>query len=148
MYTLSIFIDPKKAFDTVSHTIRETWFRSYLTDRYQYMSISNIEPEKKKILCGLPKGGILVPQLFLYVINNMFEHLIFSNCILFADEMTIFIIGKSLRFLKLKIQCDLDKIAFWLLENGLSLNITKTKSMLITPKSTIHFESIDLKTEW
>ena len=83
------------------------------------------------------------PQLCLYIIN-MFEYLLFNNCILFADDTTIYVIGRNLKFLKAKLQSDLNNLAFWLLKYKLALNVNKTKSMLFCPKTTIIFEYIDL----
>ena len=83
------------------------------------------------------------PQLFLYIIN-MFDYLRFNNCILFADDTTIYVIGRNLKFLKAKLQSDLNNLAFWLLKYKLALHVNKTKSMLFCPKITIIFENIDL----
>ena len=78
-YTLDAFIDLSKAFDTVDHTIlirklemygikgtNLAWFRSYLTNRIQYISIAHdLETDIKNICCGVPQGSVLWPLLFL-----------------------------------------------------------------------------------
>ena len=121
------------------------WFKSYLTNRQQYISISNVTSRRQNIEYGVPQGGVLAPQLFFYVINSMFEFLRFSNCILFADDTTVYVTGRNIRFLKTKLQNDLNNIALWLMENGLVLNVKKTKSMLITPRNKVHFDQINPK---
>ena len=65
--TLTIFIDLKKAFDTVDHSIllkklesygfRNTaslWFKNYLSERKQYVSINGVDSEEVEIICGVP----------------------------------------------------------------------------------------------
>ena len=74
----------------------------------------------------------------------MYEHLRFSNCILFADDTTIYIIGRNLRFLICKLQADLDNLSLWLIQNKLVLNVQKTKCMLLTPRNTIIYENVKL----
>ena len=44
----------------------------------------------------------------------------------------------------MKLQADLQNLSVWLLNHKLALNVTKTKSMLITPKNTVHCEDINL----
>ena len=81
-YTLGVFIDLSKAFDTVDHTvlikklemygikgINLARFRNCLTNRIQYISITrNLEADTKNICCGVTQDSILGPLLFRYVV--------------------------------------------------------------------------------
>lgn len=65
LYTCGIFLDFSKAFDTVNHNILLkkmesygvrgiplSWFKSYLTNRKQYVAIGDIESTKQKMVCA------------------------------------------------------------------------------------------------
>ena len=69
--TLAIFIDLKKAFDTVDHSIllrkmehygirdvSNLWFKNYLDGREQFVSVNGIESEREQIVCGVPQGSV------------------------------------------------------------------------------------------
>ena len=83
-YTLGVFIDLSKAYDTVDHSILKKlelygitdrnrgWLKSYLSYRRQFFQIN--EKEKtglETISCGVPEGSILGPFLFLLYVNNL-----------------------------------------------------------------------------
>ena len=141
---MSVFIDLKKAFDTVSHKriidklyqlgIKNTeldWFSSYLKSRQQIVTCNGVLSAPMEVTVGVPQGSLLGVLLFQIIINDMAKNLRYCSTILYADDTTIYVVGKSLHFLKLKMQSDLESVSHWLSHNHLKLNVAKTKSMLL-----------------
>ena len=73
-YVVGVFLDLKKAFDTVDHNIplsklklygirgsTHSWFKSYLSNRKQYVEYNNFKSDTKTITHGVPQGSILGP---------------------------------------------------------------------------------------
>ena len=83
LFTLCVFIDLSKAFDTVDHDIHICklnsgvrgnnlkWFESYLHNRKQFISFNNRNTSFADIKCGVPQGSILGPLLFLTDANDL-----------------------------------------------------------------------------
>ena len=91
----------------------------------------------------MPQGALLGVLLFVIQINDLHKCLKFSNSILYADDTTIYVIGRNLRFMKIKLQKDLISLESWLLSNRLSLNVKKTKIMYF--HRGLHHDNIDIQ---
>lgn len=146
-FTLGIFLDLKKAFDTVNHSIlidkldhygfrgvARDWFYNYLTDRYQYVSVDGVDSQREQITCGVPQGSVLGPILFLLYINDLPRATSFS-LFLFADDTTFKISSRSVTDLFTTSNLELDKIASWCSCNKLTINVSKTKYILFRHKN-------------
>ena len=85
-FACGIFVDLQKAFDTVDHDILLSklyhygvrgnsylWFKSYLSNRKQFVSINGFNSSSLAIKCGVPQGSILGPLLFLIYIQSGLE---------------------------------------------------------------------------
>ena len=139
-----LFLDLRKAFDTVDHKIlidklklygitgnTLNWFISYLNKRYQTCKVNNVRSSRKLIECGVPQGSNLGPLLFLLYVNDL------PNCIdqaepsMFADDTNISTSAGSVEKLETQLNIELDKIYRWLVANRLTLNVSKTEYMII-----------------
>ena len=145
--TIGVFIDLKKAFDTVDHKILLSklqcygirglaldWITSYLANRGQYVCYNNSNSELNNIKCGVPQGSILGPVLFILYINDMCEVSKLLNIILFADDTSIFYSTRNIVDITCTVNNELEKLDIWFRVNKLSLNVNKTNVIMFTNK--------------
>ena len=137
---LGIFVDLKKAFDTVDHDILlqklghygvrgQTLkiLESYLKDRSQYVCYGGHESERGSVVCGDPQGSVLGPLFFLIYVNDMVAVSKDLELVLFADDTNIFSKSEDPCELTRKVNRGMSELDRWFKCNRLTLNLKKTE---------------------
>ena len=151
--SLAIFVDFKKAFDTVNHKILSNklrsynfgdssikWIDSYLNQRKQSTLLNNYKSNLKNVTCGVPQGSILGPLLFLVYINDLSTIIKHSKVLLYADDTVLYRqIDRAKKAADTtKLQSDLNHLSNWCRVNKLTINTSKTKAMYFPSISNYH----------
>ena len=110
----------QKAFDTVDHQIllaklnhyrirgvSNDWFKSYLSNRSQYVSINGYDSGLAAINYGVPQGSVLGPLLFLLYINDLNRAIIFCKFHHFSDDTNLLCLSNSIKKLNKLVNADL-----------------------------------------
>ena len=141
---VGIFLELKKVFNTVDHKILVdklfkygirgnifNWFKSYLSNRKQYVNWQGRNIEIETVSCGVPQGCIPGLVLFILYVNDLSK--VSNKCvsILFADDITILFEGHNIDSIVTSINYELGKLIIWLNANKLSLNVSKTHYMVL-----------------
>ena len=142
--SIAIFCDLKKAFDTCNHEILLSklkkyaidgceleWFRSYLTNRKQFVTIFNYSSPLLDISLGVPQGSILGPLLFILYINDLplSSKLL---ALLFADDTTLVYTHDDIKTLVEIVNTEFRKVCEFFRINRMVLHPDKTKFMLFS----------------
>ena len=108
LLTGAVFIDLKKAFDTIDHHILLNklqiygvcdrtllWFSSYLQGRSQRVEVDKVLSSPLDIASGVPQGSILGHLLFILYVNDMPSCICFSQVLLYADDTVMFFAAET-----------------------------------------------------
>ena len=123
LVNVAVFIDLKKAFDTIDHHVilqklgnygidhsSLKWFRSYLTGRTQKCKVNDRLSNSASVKCGIPQGSNLGPLLFLIYINDLPNCLHHATPRMFADDPSLSYATDSLGELESVINSELESL--------------------------------------
>ena len=136
----SVFIDLRRAFDSVDHTLllqklhlygfrgaSLAWFKSYLDNRRQCVYYDGQTSDNVHMSMGVPQGSILGPLLFCVFVNDLPSVLNKCKMMLYADDTIVYFGDRSKDKVEEILTNELDMVARWVLQNGLSMNLEKTQ---------------------
>ena len=142
-YVGAVFLDLRKAFDTVNHwllldNLREVgvnsrslcWFQNYLADRKQSVMLGNVMSSFKQITCGVPQGSILGPLLFSIYVRDLPGQAVCCGVSQFADDTAVHAASASILEIEHRLNDDLRQTAKWLRSKKLHINAVKTQVVL------------------
>ena len=106
-------------------------FAFYSSNKRQFVSLFGTNSDYQSLTCGIPRGSVLRPLLFLLFINDMpkcsnileFHH--------FVDDTNLFLNNRYILNLETNLNVKLEKVSQWLFTNKLSLNIEKTSFLVL-----------------
>ena len=132
-----IYLDYAKAFDLVDHELLIhklqcygiqgsllAWIKSFLTDRYQTVSVNGTHSYKSKVKSGVPQGTVLGPILFLVYINDIDKCIKHSFISCFADDTRVSKGISDSADVK-HLQEDLNQVIKWTSKNNMKLHEKK-----------------------
>ena len=142
---IGVFLDFSKAFDTVDHSLllhklqnygvrglALSLIKSYLSNRFHYVSLAEISSTKKQIAIGVPQGSVLGPLFFNIYTNDLNYLLHDEELVLYADDSTLIACDSNAVHLNFHVNYLLSKLSDWCKYNKLALNKKKTKWMFFT----------------
>ena len=128
MDVCAVFLDYRKAFDSVPHAplmkkLQDiglqsnllAWLHDYLTQRKQRVVVDGAASTQCTVISGVPQGSVLGPLLFSIYINGITETSISVNSyrVLYADDVLLYRgIAEPKEDLS-KVQSDIDELERW-----------------------------------
>ena len=147
-YSINVFIDLTKAFDTIDHKILlgklEKYgvrglplklIQTYISDRMYRVNLGAETSSLNTSNIGTAQGSILAPLFFIIYVNDLPNFLDQSYPILYADDTTLCFRNSSFQSAIDQCNRELYKLSQWCSMNKLTINLNKTCYMVITNRS-------------
>ena len=139
--TKAVFIDLKKAFDTVKHSIlldklnnlglrghMQSFLKSYLSKKQQCVNSRNVYSNFAEVDYGVPQGSVLGSLLFLVYINAIDDYCSQNSLTLYADDTVV----KQKRESTTEVfSQSLNLVSDYFIKNKLTINYERTCFMNI-----------------
>ena len=148
--TAAVFVDFRKAFDSVNHqlllkklpgygiqTQELRWFENYLTNRCQSVVYGSAQSASQQITSGVPQGSILGPILFSIYINDLPNCLLQSQILLYADDAVLFYADSNIGKISTVLNKDLKQLQSWTYRNKLCIHPVKTEYVVFDTQQRI-----------
>jgi Reverse transcriptase (RNA-dependent DNA polymerase) len=160
-----IFVDLRKAFDCVKHSIllkklrsvgvrdkNFEIFASYLNERSQFIELNSISSMMLAVTAGIPQGSLIGPLLFNFYVNDLFHVPLNGKLQMYADDTVLTYCHMDYNQLFDMMNEDLQTLDCWLSQNCLSINAKKTEFIVfdsgrqtVVPTPQVHFRNDILK---
>jgi len=154
---LGLFLDVKKAFDSVNHAIllKKLYFcglrgkmyvllKSYISKRTQIVKLKNSVSTSLDVTHGVPQGTVLGPLLFIIYINGLLNINVDVEIICYADDTAILIHSSSTESLNIKANNVIKDIKDWFDNNLLELNLNKSKYIHFNINSVVNSPELNI----
>lgn len=155
---ITIFIDLKKAFDTINHSILIKrlenigirgrileWFKNYLKQRSMIVRINGKNSEVREVSRGIPQGSILGPILYTIYVNQVFKYMKHCKMYMYADDTAMTVVHNELNVAMQLLQDDFNRFQLWIHDNELIINERKTKILCIKTPNKKKLIDINIK---
>ena len=132
-----IYLDFAKAFDKLDHRVTLNklrklgikgplgcWIATFLSNRTQTVVVNGKQSTPKTVISGVPQGSVLGPLLFLILIGDIDREVAEAFVSSFADDTRV---GKGIATHTdtTHLQCDLNAIYKWSVDNNMMFNSDK-----------------------
>ena len=103
--------------------VSNDWFKSYLSNRSQYVSINGYDSGLAAINCCVTHGSVLGSLQFLLYINNLKQAIKFREFYHFANDANLLCLSNSTKKLNKLVNAHLERLVNWLNANKISFNV-------------------------